>query len=75
MRNVFKLDKKAIKEIMLSLDVRNHFENKEKENCYERLRVSNFWSNKYSQPARNIPEIFAECFLSVTMFRTSRGTF
>ena len=52
-RNLFRLEKetKAIKDIILRnsilRDIKNLFEHKEKENHYNPVTVSNFWSNNH----------------------------
>ena len=49
MRNLFRLEKetKAIKDRILR-DIKNIFQHqKEEENCYRQIRVSNFWRKNY----------------------------
>ena len=53
-RNPFRLEKetKAIKDRILR-DIKNLFEQKEEENYYKTIRVSNFWSNNYIEYESN----------------------
>ena len=54
-RNLFRLEKeaKAIKDRILR-DIKHLFEDKEEEeNCYNPVRVNNFWSNNYIQYESN----------------------
>ena len=47
-RNLFRLEKKAIEDLILR-DIWNLFKHDEEKNCYKPVKVSNFWSNKYME--------------------------
>ena len=53
-RNLFRLKKEtnAFKDRILR-DIKNLFEHEEEENFYKPVRVSNFWSNNYTEYENN----------------------